>query len=336
MRHKVVVVTGGSAGVGRAAAVEFARRGAGTVALLARGQAGLENARSEVEAAGARALVYPTDVADWQAVDQAATGIEAEAGPIDVWVNAAMATVFCPADRMDPADFRRATEVTYLGSVHGTLAALHRMKPRDHGIIIQVGSALAYRGIPLQSAYCGAKSALRGFADALNSELLHEGSQVRHCTVHLAAFNTPQFDWSRSCMERRAQPVPPIYQPEVAGRAIAWLADHPRREMWVGLPAATAIAAARLLPAGWLDRRLARSGYKDQLAHEQELPGRADNLYAPVENDHGSHGRFGICARPRSAQAWLTRRKLGTSAIFAGLAAYALARGKGRKRLKGD
>ncbi|MGE0082510.1 MAG: SDR family oxidoreductase, partial [Thiohalomonadaceae bacterium] len=212
--HKVVVVTGGSAGIGRAAAVEFARRGH-TVALLARGHTGLEGARREVEATGARALVFPVDVADWHAVDDAASRIEAEAGPIDVWVNAAMATVFCPADRMDPADFRRATEVTYLGSVHGTLAALHRMKQRDRGVIIQVGSALAYRGIPLQSAYCGAKSALRGFADALQAELLHESSGIRHCTAHIAAFNTPQFDWSRSCMERRAQPVPPIFQPEV-------------------------------------------------------------------------------------------------------------------------
>jgi NAD(P)-dependent dehydrogenase (short-subunit alcohol dehydrogenase family) len=327
----VMVVTGASAGIGRATAVELARRG-GTVALLARGRQGLEGARRDVEAAGARALIYPVDVADWQAVDSAANAIEAEAGPIDLWVNAAMATVFCPVDRIDPADFRRATEVTYLGSVHGTLAALHRMGPRDRGVIVQVGSALAYRGIPLQAAYCGAKFALRGFTDALQAELLHTGSCVRHCTAHIAAFNTPQFDWSRSCMTQRAQPVPPVYQPEVAARAIAWLAEHPRREMWIGYPAARAIVAARWLPAGWIDRFLAQQGFESQLTGERELPGRPENLYSPVDEDRGSHGRFDLCAKPRSTQAWLTRRKLSASALIAGLAAYTLSRnGKARR-----
>ena len=238
--REVVVITGASAGVGRALVREFARRGA-WIGLLARGPDGLEAARIEVEDAGGRALVLPTDVADADAVEAAASAVEQTFGPIDIWINNAMVSVFSPVREMTAAEFRRVTEVTYLGIVHGTLAALRRMLSRDRGTIVQVGSALAYRGTPLQSAYCGAKHAVQGFTESLRSELLHDGSRVRVTMVQLPALNTPQFSWVKSRLPREPQPVPPIFQPEVAARAIYWSAHHHRRELSIGLPTVAAI-----------------------------------------------------------------------------------------------
>src|ERR671937_2631927 len=246
-KPEVVVITGASAGVGRATAREFARRGA-RVGLIARGRDGLEGARREVERLGGRALVLPLDVADHEAVERAAEAVETELGPIDVWVNNAMLSVFSPVKEMRPEEYRRVTDVTYLGYVYGTLAALRRMLPRDRGVIIQVGSALAYRGIPLQSAYCGAKHAIQGFMDSLRCELLHDGSNVKITMVQLPALNTPQFAWVKSRLPRRPQPVPPIYQPEVAASAIVRAAEHADREVWVGGSTAVAIAGNRIAP----------------------------------------------------------------------------------------
>ena len=286
----VVVVTGASSGVGRATVRELARRGA-AVGLIARGAEGLAGATAEMDALGRRALAISTDVADPAAVEAAAARIEAELGPIDAWVNSAMVSVFSPI-RETPADeIRRVTEVTYLGTVHGTLAALRRMLPRDSGVIVQVGSALAYRSIPLQAAYCGAKHAVAGFTDSLRSELLHDKSNVRVSMVQLPALNTPHFDWSRSRLPRRAQPVPPIFQPELAARAICDQIDHPGREVFLGAPTVLAIQAQKLFP-GLLDRYLAGSGYEGQMTEEFEDPVRPDNLYEPVEIDPGAHGRF--------------------------------------------
>src|SRR4051794_945779 len=246
-RPEVVVITGASGGVGRAAAAAFGQSGA-HVGLLARGRGGLAGARRDVEAAGGRGLVLPTDVSDPDQVEAAAEAVERELGPIDVWVNAAMVTVFAPVERTEPAEYRRVTEVTYLGYVHGTLAALRRMKPRDRGTIVQVGSALAYRSIPLQSAYCAAKAAIRGFTDSLRSELIHDGSSVYITMVQMPGLNTPQFEWGRSKMPRKARPVAPVYQPEVAAGAIVWAAHHPRRELWVAPSTVEAIAAQRVAP----------------------------------------------------------------------------------------
>lgn len=311
----VVAITGASAGIGRATARAFAARGA-RVALIARGREGLEAAAREVEAAGAQALVLPADVADPAQVEAAAAAVESRWGGIDVWVNNAMATIYAPVDTITPEDFRRATEVTYLGAVWGTMAALRRMKPRDRGVIVQVGSALAYRSIPLQAPYCGAKAALRGFTDSLRSELLHEGSQVWLTMVQLSAFNTPQFDWGRTTLERQPQPVPPIFQPEVAAQAIVHAALHPRREHWVGWPAVKAIWGTRLVP-GWLDRLLARRAYEGQRTDDPLPPGRRDNLHAPVPGDRGAHGRFGAQARPVSWQALASQHRAAIGALAA-------------------
>src|SRR5215212_6513550 len=261
-KPEVVVVTGSSAGVGRATAVAFAKRGA-RVGLLARGRGGLKGARAEVESAGGKALLVPTDVSDAGAVERAARRIEEEFGPIDVWVNNAMTSVFSPVKEMTPDEFRRVTEVNYLGYVYGTLAALGRMLPRDRGSIVQVGSALAYRGIPLQSAYCASKHAIQGFMDSLRAELLHDGSNVRVTMVQMPALNTPQFGWVRSRLPHKAQPVPPIYQPEVAAEAILWAARHDRREVLVALPTVEAVLGNNLVP-GLADRYLARTGYEGQ------------------------------------------------------------------------
>lgn len=289
-RTRVVVVTGASAGVGRATAVAFARQGY-RVGLIARGHEGLEGARREVEAAGSEALLCPADVADPQAVFKAADRIVRHFGGIDVWVNNAMATVFGPLEAITPDEFRRVTEVTYLGYVHGTMAALRHMRPRDSGTIVQIGSALAYRAIPLQAAYCGAKFAIRGFTDALRSELLHDRSRIRLTMVQLPAVNTPQFDWSRSHLPCRAQPVPPIYQPDAVAAAILDAAERAPRELWVGGPAVQAILGGMAAP-GLLDRLLADRGYSGQMAPEPALAGRPGNLEAPVEGDRGAHGRF--------------------------------------------
>jgi NAD(P)-dependent dehydrogenase (short-subunit alcohol dehydrogenase family) len=282
-RTETVVITGASAGVGRATAREFARSGA-RIGLLARGPERLEAARREVEELGGRALAIPTDVAD-------AEQVEREFGPIDIWVNNAMTTVFAPFHEITAAEYRRATEVTYLGTVHGTMAALKRMRPRDRGTIVQVGSALAYRAIPLQSPYCGAKHAIRGFTDSIRCELMHDGSHVHITMVQMPALNTPQFDWCRNKLPHESQPVPPIYQPEVAARGIAFAARNRRREVNVGLSSVITIWGNKLLP-GLGDRYLARTGYKSQQTSEPLDRNRPDNLYQPVRGDYSAHGRF--------------------------------------------
>jgi len=302
-----VVVTGASAGIGRAVACEFALHG-WRVALLARGAEGLEGARAEVERLGGKALVLAVDVADEAEVEAAAARVEAEIGPIDVWVNNAMATIFSEATLVSPADFRRATEVTYLGAVWGTMAALKRMKARNEGTIVQVGSALAYRSIPLQAPYCGAKAALRGFTDSIRCELAHDRSRVHITMVQLSAFNTPQFDWGRTTLTREPRPMGKIFQPEIAARAIYWAATHRRRELWVGWPAVQAILGTRVMP-GLLDRILGRTAVEGQQT-DQPLPAnRQDNLWKPVPADRGAHGRFDAQAVPWMLQLWLTTHR---------------------------
>ncbi len=298
--HEVVVITGASAGVGRATAQRFAREGA-RVGLLARGLDGLEGARRDVEKLGGKAVVVPVDVAD-------ANQIEAEFGPTDIWINNAMTSVFSPIQEMTPEEFRRVTEVTYLGYVYGTLAALKRMLRRDRGVIVQVGSALAYRGIPLQSAYCAAKHAVQGFCDSLRCELLHDKSHVQLTMVQLPALNTPQFGWVKSRLPRKAQPVPPIFQPEVAAEAIYFAAHNPRREFYVGLPSVKAIIANKVAP-GLLDHLLARTGYDSQQHDGAEDPNRADNLWHPLPGDHGAHGAFDTRALSWSPQLWTSEHR---------------------------
>jgi NAD(P)-dependent dehydrogenase (short-subunit alcohol dehydrogenase family) len=290
----VAVITGASAGVGRATAVEFARHGY-SVGLIARGRAGLHGAEADVKAAGGYPLVLPADVSDAEAVHAAADHAVREFGRIDVWVNNAMATIFSPVHEIKPDEFRRVTEVTYLGQVYGTMAALKHMRPANHGTIVQVGSALSYRAIPLQSAYCGAKFAIRGFADALRSELRHDRSRVRLTMVQLPAVNTPQFDWSRSRLPRRLQPVPPIYQPEAIAREIYRAAMTAPRELWIGHSALKAIIGTMLLPQVG-DRLLAKEGYSGQMTKEAATR-RRDNLFDPVPGDAGMHGRFDRRAR---------------------------------------
>jgi NADP-dependent 3-hydroxy acid dehydrogenase YdfG len=313
----VVVVTGASAGVGRATVRRFAAEGA-SIGLIARGKERLEAAAREVEAAGGRGLVLPLDVVDQQAVEAAADQVEEELGPIDVWVNNAMATVFAPIALLTSDEYRRVTEVTYLGSVWGTMAALRQMLPRDRGTILQVGSALAYRGIPLQSAYCGAKHALEGFLDSLRTELLHGGSNVRVTMVELPALNTPQFSWGRTKMPRLPQPVPPIFQPEVAAEAIVWASKNRRRELYVGWPTVEAIVGNRIAP-GLADLYLARTGYDAQQIDEPVPPDRRDNLFEPVPGDFAAHGPFDDRAKSRSVQFSLTthRRWLAAGALAA-------------------
>jgi NAD(P)-dependent dehydrogenase (short-subunit alcohol dehydrogenase family) len=319
---KVVVVTGASAGVGRATARAFARRGA-NVGLLARGPEGLAGALDDVQEEGARGLALPTDVSVPEQVEAAASTIEEELGPIDVWVNDAMATVFAPVYAVAPDEFRRVTEVTYLGTVYGTMTALRLMMARDRGVIVQVGSALAYRGIPLQSAYCGAKHAIEGFTESLRTELAHERSNVRLTIVQLPALNTPQFGWSRSRMRRRARPVPPIYQPEVAADAVVWASSHPRRELYVGGSTLATILAQRAIPSV-LDRYLARTGYDAQQTDVPEDPNRPDNLFQPVPDDHGSRGPFDRVAHARSPELWMAKhRRWLIGGSLAGAAALA-------------
>ncbi|MFP5317908.1 MAG: SDR family oxidoreductase [Acidimicrobiia bacterium] len=306
---QVVVVTGAAGGVGRAIAVAFAERGA-AVGLLARGEAGLKGAAADVEAAGGRALVVPTDVADAEAVEAAAERVEAELGPLDVWVNNAMSTVFSSFVDLSPEEYRRATDVTYHGAVWGTMAALRRMRPRDRGSIVQVGSALAYRAIPLQAAYCGAKFAMRGFTDSLRTELMAEGSNVRLTTVHLPAVNTPQFGWCRSKLPKHPRPVAPVFQPEVAAEAVVWAAAHDRRELTVGARAVLTILGAKLSPHT-LDHLLARTGIDGQQMPDHPVPGvRAGNLHEPcdAESDVGAHGIFGDESYAKSSQLALNTR----------------------------
>src|SRR5437764_405242 len=309
MRGRVVVVTGGSAGVGRAAVRAFAEHG-DDVAVLARDTDGVEAAVKEVEATGRRALGIQVDVADAAAVDAAAAEVEEYLGAIDVWVNNAMTSVFAPFVDVDPDEIRRVTEVDYLGFVYGTKAALNRMVPRDRGVVVQVGSALAYRGIPLQTAYCGSKHAIKGFTEALRCELLHDKSGVRLTMVQMPALNTPQFDWVLSRLPNKPQPVPPIYQPEVAARAIVWASEHDRGEVLVGGSTVATIVANKLVPR-LLDRYLARTGYDSQQTQEQADPNRPANLGQPVPGDHGAHGDFDRQAKGCSVQWWLTTHRRG-------------------------
>jgi NAD(P)-dependent dehydrogenase (short-subunit alcohol dehydrogenase family) len=294
--------------------------------LLARGVDRLAATATEVEAIGGQALALPTDVADADAVESAAEAVERQFGPIDVWINCAMATVFGPVHRIAPEEFRRATEVTYLGYVHGTLSALRRMRPRNRGTIVQVGSALAYRSIPLQAPYCAAKHAVRGFTDSLRSELIHDGIDVHLTMVQMPALNTPQFDWARNKMTRRPQPVPPIFQPEVAAEAIVFASRARRREIYVGGSTVLTIVANKIVP-GLLDRLLAKTGYEAQQGRERTDPHRPDNLFDPPPGDRGAHGRFDARAAPFSLELWADERKrtlVAAGAAMIGLAAGAL------------
>src|SRR5437660_2622690 len=297
------MITGASAGLGRAAAREFGRRGA-KVGLLARGVEGPEDSKREIESMGGRALVLTPDVADSAAVEQAAAILEEKLGPIDIWVNNAMASVFSPVMEMTAEEYKRVTEVTYLGVVYGTLSALKRMLPRNRGTIVQVGSALAYRSIPLQSAYCAAKHAVAGFTDSLRCELIHERSRIHLTMVQMPALNTPQFSWVKSRLPRKAQPVPPIFQPEVAARAIYWAAHHRRREIWVGGSTVAAIVGQKVAP-GLLDLYLGRTGYEAQQYDGRSDPHQPDNLFQPVPGDFGAHGDFDERAHEPSPASWI-------------------------------
>jgi short-subunit dehydrogenase len=312
--------------LGRAVAREFGRHGA-KLGLVARGVDGLEAAKREIELAGGSALVLPLDVADARAIENAAASVEREFGPIDIWVNNAMASVFSPVREMKAEEYKRVTEVTYLGVVYGTLAALKRMLPRDRGTIVQVGSALVYRSIPLQSAYCAAKHAIAGFTDSLRCELIHDKSNVRVTMVQMPALNTPQFGWVKSRLKNKAQPVPPIFQPEVGAKAIYWAAHHSRREIYAGWPTVEAIVGNKLAP-GWLDRYLGKTGFASQQTCEPEDPDRPDNLWEPVKGDHGAHGAFDSQAHERSweVQASLGRRWIGAGLAVVGAAAFLASR----------
>ena len=331
---QVVVVTGASGGIGRAAALAFAARGA-KVALLARGEAGLAGAVRDVERAGGMALAIPADVADPDQVDAAAAEATDALGPIDVWVNVAFTSVFAQFTDITPAEYKRVTEVSYLGYVYGTMAALKRMLPRDTGTIVQVGSALAYRGIPLQSAYCGAKHAIQGFNESLRCELLHDKSNVRVTMVQMPAVNTPQFDWVLSRLPKPAQPVPPIYQPEVAAHGVVYAADHPgRREYWVGGSTAATLAANAVAP-GLLDRYLARTGYSAQQDDRPEPSSPPANLWKPADDpaghDYTAHGSFDGESKPRSAQLWASQHHGLLGGAVLGLAGAVAAAALGRR-----
>ena len=339
-RHEVVVITGASAGVGRAAVREFAKHGA-WLGLIARGVDGLEGAQREVEAAGGKALVLRADVADPAQVEAAALRVENELGPIDIWVNNAMASVFSPIKEMPAEEFKRVTDVTYLGYVYGTLAALKHMLPRDRGTIVHVGSALAYRSIPLQSAYCAAKHAVLGFFASLRTELMHDKSKVETVMVQMPALNTPQFGWVKSRLPRKAQPVPPIFQPEVAARAIYYAAHHPgRREYYMAWSTVKAIVGNKLMPS-FGDHYLARDGYGAQQHDGPEDPNRPNNLWEPVAGDHGAHGTFDDLAEASSFELWtVTHSKwLAAAAAFMTVGAVVLGRmmkseARNRPRLK--
>ena len=318
MVSEIVVITGASAGVGRATAHAFARRGA-QIALIARGVDRLRAAAAEVERLGGVPLILPVDVADADAVEGAAAAVERHFGAIDIWINCAMATIFAPFAAVTAEEYRRATEVTYLGYVYGTMAALKGMRRRDRGTIVQVGSALAYRSIPLQSPYCGAKHAIRGFTDSLRSELIHERSRVHVTMVQMPALNTPQFDWARNKMKRRPQPVPPIFEPEIAADAIIHAAHVRRREIWVGASTVGAIIANRLVPR-LLDRYLGKAGYEGQLTAKPARADAPDNLFAPLPGDHGTRGRFSRRARERCPELWASRHRGSLLAGGCGLA----------------
>src|SRR5690349_8651320 len=324
---ETVAITGASAGIGRAVARLFGERGA-QVGLIARGEDGLRGAAEDVTAAGGTAHAVPADVADFAQVDAAATEIEKVLGPIDVWVNVAFTSVFAPFAEITPEEFRRVTEVTYLGFVHGTMAALARMRPRDRGVIVQVGSALGERSIPLQSAYCGAKHGINGFTSSLRCELLHEKSNVHVTMTQMPAVNTPQFSWVRSKLPRHPQPVPPIYQPETVARNVLYAADHPqRREYWVGSTTMMTLAANAIAP-GLLDRYLAKTGFDSQQTSQPHDPDAPDNLFSPADSpeghDFGAHGEFDAKSTTWDPQLWASRNHGALAAVTAGiLAAFA-------------
>jgi NAD(P)-dependent dehydrogenase (short-subunit alcohol dehydrogenase family) len=322
LRGRVVVVTGASAGVGRATVRELGRRGA-KVALIARGHDGLVAAEAELSGRGLPSAIVSADVADAAAVERAASEIEALLGPIDVWINNAMVSVFSPVSEMSAAEFRRVTEVTYLGVVHGTLAALRRMRRRRSGVIVQVGSALAYRAIPLQSAYCAAKHAVRGFTESLRTELLAEQSPIEVTMVQLPAMNTPQFDWVKSTLPRQARPMGTIYQPEVAARAIADAAERPRRELYVGWSTVKAVVGNKIAP-WYADRVLAREGMSGQMTRAPADPDKPHNLWMAVDGDHGAHGRFDREAHATSPQMWASRHRRVLALALLGVGAAAL------------
>jgi len=308
VKQEVVVVTGASAGLGRAIAERFARDGS-AIGLIARGRERLEAARVSIESLGGRARVLSLDVADATAVEEAAQSVERELGEIDVWINNAMVSVYSPIKDIPAEEFRRVTEVTYLGYVHGTLAALKRMLPRDRGVIIQVGSALAHRSIPLQSAYCAAKHAIMGFHESLLSELLHDGSHVRATMVQMPAMNTPQFDWAKSRLSHQTQPVPPIFQPEVGADAVHHAVRHDvGRELLVAWPTVKAVYGEKLVPA-YIDRKLGREGYASEQTALPADPARPDNLWGPAPGDYAAHGRFDDRSRNFSSELWVAKNK---------------------------
>ena len=319
-KPEVVVITGSSGGVGRAIAHAFAKRGA-HVGLLARGQEGLDGAAREVHALGGKALAVPTDVSDHSQVEAAAARVEEHFGPIDVWINDAMATVFARFLDIEPEEFKRATEVTYLGAVYGTMVALKRMTARDRGKIVQVGSALSYRAIPLQAAYCGAKFAIRGFTDSIRTELLHDNSKVQITMVQLPGVNTPQFNWCRSKLPDHPMPVPPIYQPEIPAEAVYWAAHHERRELWVGYSTLLAILGNKLAPSV-ADRYLARTGFAGQQISDMPVSAdRPNNLFDPVQDKAATHGMFDAQAKTRSPQLWAATHRATIAGALAGIAA---------------
>ncbi len=329
---EVVVITGASSGVGRATAHAFAKRGA-RIGLLARGEQGLDAVAREVKELGGAGLPIPTDVSDADQVEKAAEAVEKQFGSIDVWVNDAMATIFAPITQIEPAEFARATEVTYLGTVYGTIAALRRMTPRNHGTIVQVGSALSYRAIPLQSAYCGGKFAVRGFTDSVRTELMHDRSKIWITMVQLPAVNTPQFSWCRTKLPDHPQPVPPIYEPEVPAEAVYWAAHHRRREITVGSSAVKAVYGNKLAP-GFADWYLARTGFKSQQITDKPVaPDRPDNLFEPVPALAATHGIFDAGTRKRSPQLWTnTHRGLLAGAVAGALALSAVTRWGANRR----
>jgi NAD(P)-dependent dehydrogenase (short-subunit alcohol dehydrogenase family) len=330
--QKSVVVTGASSGVGRAVARAFGEQGA-RVALIARNAEALEHAAREIREAGGEAMVLPLDVADAAAVSEAADTVAQKWGGIDVWVNDAMVTVFGAAKDVSPEEFKRVTEVNYLGAVYGTLAALRHMRQKNAGTIVQIGSALAYRSIPLQSAYCGSKAAMRGFTDSLRCELRHDKSKVRITMLQLPAVNTPQFDVARLKIDAVPQPVPPIFQPEVIGRAAVYAARKAPRELWIAKGAIQAILGQKIIP-GLLDRFLARKGYSGQITDQRPRPNRPDNLFRPAPYDPGAHGRYDSSAKSRSVELWLrTHPKTLLGAVVGSAALSSLASPKVRSLL---
>lgn len=332
-KPEVVVITGASAGVGRATAQEFGKQGA-HLGLIARGRERLEATKREVEHLGGKALVFAADVAKADQIEAAAEAVEKEFGPIDIWINNAMTSVFSPFKEMTVDEFRRVTDVTYLGAVHGTMSALKRMLPRDRGMIVQIGSALAYRSIPLQSAYCGAKHAMRGFTDSIRSELIYDGSHVRLTMVQLPGVNTPQFTWVKSNLPNKAQPVGPVYQPEVAARAIYWAAHQDRREVHLGIPAVKAILGNKVIP-GLLDHYLATEAVEGQQTDEPRDPDQPFNLWEPVPGDYGAHGVFDHRARTVSPQFWVSKNREWFGVVGAALAGIGVGAWLGKSRRNG-